>query len=117
MEGRKHWGNTYEITGSRALTLDDVADCISYAIGSHIGYIPISEDTARHVLESLGTPAWMANGLLELYSMQRSGQNAGISTTFEQVTGKQPIQFEQFVKDSISVFKAIVQHEHHTYLS
>lgn len=115
--GKEHFGNTYELTGPFPLTMDDVADILSEAVGSHVGYINISEETAKHIMESLGTPGWMAEGILELYAMQRNGINSTISGSVEEITGRKPVPFDQFAYDYADVFKAIVQHEHHTYLS
>lgn len=110
---KKHFGNTYELTGPDSLTLDDVADILSSVVETHIGYINISSETARHIMKTLGTPEWMAEGMLELYSLQRLGKNSHISGITEQIISRKPINFEKFAKDYSTVFKAILEHEHH----
>ena len=112
-----HQGKTYEITGSMALSLDDVASILTSQVGTHISYINISEETARHVMLSLGTPGWMADGMLEIYSAQRLNLHQRVSPVVLELTGNEPVSFEKFAHDYANVFKAIVQHEHHTYLS
>lgn len=112
--GKEHFGATYELTGPQSLTVDDVAHIISSAVGSHIGYIPISEDTASHIMESLGIPAWMAKGLLELYSMQREGKNAIVNSTVETLCGSKPVTFEEFAFKNANLFKEIIHHEQQT---
>ncbi|NLP03908.1 MAG: SDR family oxidoreductase [Fibrobacter sp.] len=117
LAGKEHFGNTYELTGPFALSMDDVADILTEAVGSHIGYINIPQETARHIMESLGTPGWLVEGMLELYAMQRSGINERVTALVEEITSKKPIPFDQFANDYSNIFKAIVQQEHHTYLS
>ncbi|NLW31240.1 MAG: SDR family oxidoreductase [Fibrobacter sp.] len=110
---KEHFGNTYELTGPDSLTLDDIADILTSVIGTHIGYINISTETARHIMETLGTPQWMAEGMLELYSLQRAGKQSNVSDITEQITNRKPNNFEQFARDYSTIFKAIIEHEHH----
>lgn len=112
ISGKEHFGNSYELTGPEALSGDDVADILTSVTDNHIGFVNIAEETAGHVLESLGTPHWMAEGMLELYRMQRSGRNAIISPVIEEITGKKPKTFEKFADEYSNVFKTIIQQEH-----
>lgn len=113
--GKEHYGAIYELTGPQALTVDDVTHIISSSVGIHVGYIPIQEETACHIMESLGIPAWMAKGMLELYSMQREGKNEMVTSTVELLCNRKPISFEEFVFNNSSLFKEIIQHEQQTY--
>lgn len=103
---------TLELTGPDSITMDDVANTLSNEIRSHVGYIPISEEIARHVLESTGTARWLIGGMLELYAMEREGRNSKISPTVEDITGRKAIAFDRFVRDNADAFKAIILHEH-----
>jgi uncharacterized protein YbjT (DUF2867 family) len=113
--GKEFYEKTLELTGPDAITMDDVANALSHEIHSHIGYIPISEETARHILESLGISGWMAEGMLELYAMQRDEKNAVITPTVEDLTGVKPVSFDKFARDYMNAFKAIVKHEYHSF--
>ena len=55
--------------------------------------------------------------MLEIYSAQRANLNEKISPMVLELTGNKPVSFEVFARDYANVFRAIVQHEHHTYLS
>jgi uncharacterized protein YbjT (DUF2867 family) len=110
--GKDFFAKTLELTGPDAITMDDVADVLSKEVRSHVGYIPISEDVARHILESAGTPYWLLEGMLELYKMEREMMNCNVYSTVEDVTGKKPLGFDRFARDHVEAFKAIVQHEH-----
>lgn len=111
--GKEHFSKTYELTGPEALSVDDVAHIISMAVGSHIGYIPISEETAAHIMESLGIPSWMVKGMMELYALQREGKNSVVNTTVETLVNRKPVSFEEFVYRNTNLFKDIIHHEHH----
>lgn len=113
--GKQHFAATYELTGSEALNLDDVTHIISSVVGSHVGYIPIPEETASHIMESLGIPGWMATGMLELYSMQREGKNEIVNSTVETLCNRKPISFEEFVFNNSVLFKEIIHHEQQTH--
>jgi uncharacterized protein YbjT (DUF2867 family) len=112
----EHTGKAYDLTGPESLTMDDVADALTDAIGSHIGYINISEETARHAFGNLDTPQWMAEGMLEFYGLQRQGRFTAVSTVIDDLLGRKGIRLGQFVHDFSPVLKAIAQHEHHTRL-
>ena len=44
-------------------------------------------------------PDWLIDGLLEIYSTIKAGYAAQTTTAIEEITGKKPILFSQFVKD------------------
>jgi hypothetical protein len=112
-----HDGNIYELSGNSALSIDSISQLFTSALGTHIGYIPISEQTALHVLECNGTPLWLASGIVELFSLQRSGMYSSVSPVVEEITGKKPNSFELFIHDHLNLFKAIIHHEPHNKLA
>lgn len=114
--GKEHFGKIYELTGPQALSTEEVAQILTSVSNHHISFIDIPDDTAFHVLESIGTSEWMAKGMLELYSLQRSGRNSFISPFYEDLLAKKPLSFERFAFEFASVFKAIIQHEHPIHL-
>lgn len=116
LAGKEFYGKKLEITGPHALSMEDITDIITKEIHYHIGYISISDDTAHHIFDSIGTPAWMAEGMIELYKMQREGKNELVTPIVQDITEKRPNTFENFTRDYAAVFKAIVQQEHHTHL-
>jgi uncharacterized protein YbjT (DUF2867 family) len=100
-----------ELTGLEALSIDDVAEYISNQTGYKIGYIPVSEQTARHIFENSGMPDWLVDGMIEWYVMERKGECSSVNMTIENITKKKPVIFSKFVKDNLSAFKALIQHE------
>lgn len=96
---------TYIITGPEALSNERIAEIFSQALGRTINYVDTPEDVARQGMQSAGMPDLIVNTLLELYASYKVGQASTVSPAVEQVTGKKPISFEQFVKDYADAFK------------
>jgi uncharacterized protein YbjT (DUF2867 family) len=117
MAGENHINKIYEVTGPCALSLENVAEIISGVSGYHVGYIPLQEETALHVMSSLGFPKWIANVLLELYEQQRLGYNERVSNTLTEITGRKPVPFEVFAIDHAEMFKSIISHQQYTHYS
>lgn len=112
----QHLGKIYEITGPESLTMDTIAEILTRVTSNHIGYINISEETSRHAFESIGTPSWLVEGMLELYAMQRTNRCAIVTSDVEDITSSKGITFDRFAHDFSTIFRALVQLEHHTYL-
>jgi uncharacterized protein YbjT (DUF2867 family) len=112
-----HVNKIYEITGPYALTLENVAEVISRVTDHHVGYIPLQEETALHVMESIGFPLWIARVLIELYQQQRMGHNEHVSNTLVEIIGRKPLPFEIFAHDHAEQLKNIVEHQQYTHYS
>ena len=100
-----HEGKGYVITGTEALSNQQAASILSQVLGRTINYVDVPEDTARQGMQGAGMPDSIVNALLELYASYKAGQAATVSPGVEQVTGKQPITFEQFASDYADAFK------------
>ncbi len=93
-----HEGKTYVITGAEALSYTDVAQKLSAALGKQIRYVDIPPDTAKQAMMQSGMPEWVANIMTTLYTMESHGSNAEVTNTVVEVTGKEPITFDQFAQ-------------------
>jgi uncharacterized protein YbjT (DUF2867 family) len=100
-----HENQAYEVTGSEALSNDEIASILSKVLGQTINYVNISEETARQSMRSAGMPERETEMVLGLYAEQKAGNYSTISPAVEQITGKKPISFEQFVNDYIEAFR------------
>jgi uncharacterized protein YbjT (DUF2867 family) len=108
--GSKYGNKVFEITGPAALSMEHVAECITRVTGHHVGYISLQEETAFHVMESMGFPVWIANVLLELFEQQRMGYNERLTETVTEILGRKPLPFEVFALDHAELFKCIIEH-------
>ena len=101
-----HEGKRYVLTGPEALSYGDVARIIGKAVGRPMEYVAESLEEARERLVRAGAPTWMIESTLALAVYQRAGgPTAEISKTIEEVLGRPPRSFAQFVKDYASVFR------------
>ena len=99
-----HSGKAYTITGPEPLSYREAAETLSNHIGRKISYVNISEDDARKLITDMGMSEWHTNILLDLVKLSREGHLSGVSHAVEEVTGKQPISFSQFVIDYAESF-------------
>jgi uncharacterized protein YbjT (DUF2867 family) len=99
-----HTGKSYTITGSEALTFDQVAEKLSAAIGKPVKYVNVSPEDFKQSLMKWGQPDWLADTLNELYEMYRNGWGDEVTDVVTTVAKKQPISIDQFFQDHIQAF-------------
>lgn len=103
--GGKHTRKAYDITGGEALSYGQAAEILSREIGKKVNYVNVSDEDARKGMKDMGMDEWTINSMTELFEITRAGYVSDISPTVEQVTGKKPISFNQFVTDYAGAFK------------
>jgi uncharacterized protein YbjT (DUF2867 family) len=94
-----HAGKNYDLTGSEGLDYWETAQIMSRALGREIIYRnpnPLSFliETARR-----GTPLKYALVMTGLYLSTRFGMAESVTSEVEQLTGRKPITFRQYVQD------------------
>ncbi|WP_347157731.1 SDR family oxidoreductase [Pontibacter chitinilyticus] len=99
LTGTGHEGKVYELTGPEALSNQEAAQVLSEVIGKPVTFVDMPEEAARSGMLNQGVPEWMANALLELYGVARAGYSNTVTDTVQQLTGRQPHTFQQFVTD------------------
>jgi uncharacterized protein YbjT (DUF2867 family) len=101
----QHTRRAYDITGGEALSYGQAAEIISKEIGKKVNYVNIPSEDARKGMKDTGMDEWTINSMIELFEITREGFASTISPIVEQITGKKPISFGQFVKDYAGAFK------------
>ena len=81
-----------------------VAEILSNALGRRITYVNITEEDARKAMKKMGMEEWLIDALIEFYNVIKSGDASQSTAVVEQITGRKPISFEQFVRDYSSSF-------------
>ena len=94
-----HEGKAYELTGPAALTYGQIAEILSRVLGRTIGYVPISPEQYRQAAVAAGTPEGYANALVDLNRYYLEGKASVVTPAVRQLTGRDPIPFEQFARD------------------
>jgi uncharacterized protein YbjT (DUF2867 family) len=103
--GGRYNGKVYDITGPEAISYGDAARILSEQVGKKISYVNLSEEEYKRAMKDLGIGDWWINGILEVIEWYRKGHGSEVSSAVEEVTGKKPISFSQFVKDYAQAFR------------
>jgi len=100
-----HEGKSYNLTGPRALSNEDIAEILSEVTGDQIKFVPISDEVERRNLIEDGAPDWLADSLVELHRLWRAEGAAQILNTVRDITGRDALPFENFAREHIAQFK------------
>jgi uncharacterized protein YbjT (DUF2867 family) len=95
-----HLGKAYGITGSEALDFGEAAAIVSAAAGRTIGYTSIPDQDFRNGLKAAGWTPGQVGMLTGLLDAVRAGLAAGIDSTTQDLTGRSPRSFADFVKEN-----------------
>ena len=101
----QHKGKSYNITGPEILSYGQAAEILSRELGKEIKYVNIPDEDARKGMKDMGMDDWSANSMIELFDITRKGYASDISSVVEELTGRKPISFSQFVKDYAQAFR------------
>jgi uncharacterized protein YbjT (DUF2867 family) len=93
-----HHGAIHELTGPAALTFAEAAAILGRAAGRPVRYVDVPEEAARQGMTAAGLPAFMVEGMLELYAVYRKGYAAQVTGTVELVLGRPARDFAAWVQ-------------------
>lgn len=97
-----HEDKTYVVTGPQLLSSNEQAQLFSTLLGKHVQYIAVPAATFRQILLQAGQPAWLANGVVELFE----NVDTYVTNTVKEVAKKAPFTFAQFIQDHKEAFVA-----------
>jgi NAD(P)H dehydrogenase (quinone) len=103
---QRHAGKTYDISGPAGVTMDEVAGCLSAAVGTRVEYHARTEAQQRAVLESTGLPSLMVDVLVGVDDITRDNVYAVPSPTVFDLTGHAPRSVNDWVREHVSLFAA-----------
>jgi uncharacterized protein YbjT (DUF2867 family) len=90
-EPAAHASQTYDLTGPEALTLTEVADQLSGATESVVGYVPETVEEAYRSRAHYGAPNWQVDAWVSTYTAIAAGELEGTSDVVERVAGHPPM--------------------------
>lgn len=99
-----HLGMVYELTGPKALSLDDVAARLTAKLGRTIRYVAISEAEQYRAMVDAGIPPIIADGVVGLQNWLRAGGGAYVTGTVERVTGIPPRSLDAYIDENRALF-------------
>jgi uncharacterized protein YbjT (DUF2867 family) len=94
----------YKLTGKQLLNMYVVAHMFSEGLNREINYNSISEEQFEKILKSSGWPLSTITGTVQLCSHVKTGGTAVISEDVQKILGKEPIKFEQFIRDYAEIW-------------
>jgi uncharacterized protein YbjT (DUF2867 family) len=92
-----HHGETYVLTGPRALSFGEAVDLIGRATGRTLRHVDISPEAFTRAQIADGVPADVAKRLTRLYTSIRDGAAAAVVDGVQRALGRQPRAFEDYV--------------------
>lgn len=104
LDPERHKNSAHVITGPRALSHKEVAGLLSKVLGREIRYVDVPEEGARKAMADAGIPEWLREGFLELYGLFKAGRLSAVSPAVREITERDPVNFEQFVRDHAGAF-------------
>ncbi|MET8625454.1 NAD(P)H-binding protein [Kitasatospora sp. NPDC004669] len=94
----RHSGQTYQVTGPRALGFGEAAALISAAVGRTVRHLDVDPDVfAERMTAEGGVPAEVARRVTDLLVDIREGRGPEVSDGVERALGRPARSFEQFV--------------------
>jgi len=96
-----HIGKTYNLSGPKLETGEDIAKCLSIGYGKQIKYVDIPVEEARKELLGFGMPKWQVEGSLELLE-DYANRRYKLTNHVQLITGAAPRTFEQTVKAALA---------------
>ena len=101
-----HIGKIYTLTGPEALSYAQVAEKLSKLLGTTIKYVDLTPEQLKQSMLQLGMPQWQVDALADLQGYYTEGPGARITGDVQQVLGREPIRFDQFLQDHAASFAA-----------
>ncbi len=100
-----HEGKAYDVSGPEALTYVQMAQKLSAALGRTILYVEITAGEYRRGMLQSGMSEWMAEAVLDLMRYYAEGRASRVSPDVRLVLGREPLSFDQFVRDHAADFR------------
>ncbi len=105
LTGQVHAENEYVLTGPESITASRLAEVLSEELGREVRYIPVTAEAAAASMIRSGTPEWLARDLPKIMAYWAESHNDHVSGDIEQLTGKPPRDFRQFVRENRATFE------------
>jgi NAD(P)H dehydrogenase (quinone) len=96
--GDGHDGRTYDVTGSEAITLHEVAEELSRVTGRTITYYAETLEEAYASRASYGAPEFEVEGWVTSYAAIATGEMDVVSDTVYELTGHEPMTLADFLR-------------------
>lgn len=100
-------GETRDVTGPEAFTLDEAARILTERTGRAISYVPETREEAFASRAHYGAPHWAVEGWVSSYEAIATGELASVSDTVEAVLGRPPVSLTQYLNENPSALAGL----------
>lgn len=100
-----HAGRSYTLSGPENLSDAQMMSLIAREIGREVKYVDIPEQAALDTMTNMGVPPTVIEWLMSLNHVIKQGWAAGVSPMVQQITGREPRRFEDFVRENVAAWK------------
>ncbi|MEU8080493.1 SDR family oxidoreductase [Catellatospora citrea] len=97
-EPGRHDGQTYELSGPQALTLEQVAEIITFVTGRQTSYHDETVEEAYASRAVYGAPDWQVEAWVSTYLAIARGELADTTGTVERLTGTPAVNLEELLR-------------------
>jgi uncharacterized protein YbjT (DUF2867 family) len=102
---RGHTGRAYELTGPTSLTVAEQVAIIGKITGRSLKYVNVPDEAARQSMVETGVPPDYADAVVDLVKVLRGLGNVLTTSTVQDLLGRAPRTFEQFIRDNAAAFR------------
>lgn len=101
-----HAEKIYTLTGSEALNYSQVAEKLSKLLERPVKYVALTQEQIRQSMREMGMPPWQVEALADLQAYYTDGPGGKVTGDVRTVLGRDPIRFDQFLRDYAGAFSA-----------
>jgi uncharacterized protein YbjT (DUF2867 family) len=91
-----HENKSYVLTGSEAISFDEVAEIFAKELNRSIKYVNLPPQGLKAARLANGEPEWYLDGELELLACWEKGVGSAVTDAIAQITKRSPITFAEF---------------------
>jgi len=99
-----HISKVYELTGPQSLTMPELAETFSAALGRTIHYVDVPPQIWEAKLREARLPAHLTAHLITMAQLYRDNRYARMTDTFQHLVGRAPISAAEFARRHAAAF-------------
>jgi uncharacterized protein YbjT (DUF2867 family) len=100
-----HEGKGYTLTGSESFSGAEYAEKFSRILGRTVKFVDVPPEAAKDGMLKSGVPEKYADAVLNLMAAMKAGQADLVTNTFEELSGRRPGSFEDWIRRNIAAFQ------------
>ncbi len=99
-----HEGQTYELTGPKAITSADCAAALSAVLGTEVRHVDIGDEAFRQAMGGAGAPPALVDSLARYYAMVRAGEFDRVTPAVADILGRPGRTFAEWATENAAAF-------------